>query len=264
MALTADGASLTEANRLAQLSLSAEAVQVGTALWGQLSVANLDATTPAWLAANAAIAVRYSSQAARVAGAYIGEYRDAEGAVGAGPIVQAPADRAVASQALFLAGPVRIKLLVDQGLDADLAHAAALNKFTGILSRQVLMGGRKTVALTAGQDTEAIGWRRKSDGNPCAFCAMLCSRGPVYKSADTAGDPTAGSGLRFHGHCGCTAELVYGSWEPTEAEQGYIADYNKAAREANAAGLPRTQQTVLPRLRANGSFRDSPSIRNNP
>jgi hypothetical protein len=153
-------------------------------------------------------------------------------------------------------------LLTGSGRTASTAQSEGLRKFQGIMRRQVLSGGRQLIDETTGADSQAIGWRRVSDGNPCAFCAMLCSRGPVYRSADKAGDPTAGSGLRYHGHCGCTAEIVYGEWKPSQQEQGFIDDYNKAAQEANAAGLARTQNSVLPRLRANGAFRDSPLSRN--
>ncbi|KAB5606685.1 hypothetical protein EHS19_06735 [Bifidobacterium jacchi] len=34
--------------------------------------------------------------------------------------------------------------------------------------------------------SRADGWRRVSDGDPCAFCAMLVTRGPVYTSRDKA------------------------------------------------------------------------------
>lgn len=261
MALTAEGRSLTEANRVAQLALAAQSDRVARALWSRLDVADLDRSTPAWLGANVAAARRFFNDSVATARDYVEEYRAAEIGATPGPIVEPEFDTADMRQTLLLAGPVRVKLLVKHGASPDSAQAGAAKKFSGIMRRQVLSGGRQLVDLTTRDDSKAIGWRRVTDGNPCSFCAMLASRGPVYGSQQRA-EGIAGSGLRYHGHCGCTAEIVYGSWQPSAAEQRYIDEYEKAAREANAAGLPRTQDTVLHRMRSNGVFRDSPLSRN--
>jgi hypothetical protein len=55
---------------------------------------------------------------------------------------------------------------------------------------------------------------------------------------------------------------MYGEWVPNEAERGYIEDYEKAAKQAEADGQPRTQDTVLWRMRQNSVYRDSPLSRN--
>lgn len=262
MALTAQGRRLTEANRLLQLRLAAQAAGVGLILWDQLRASDLDGSTPDWLASNTALASRYFDQSSQTTAAYIDKYRVAEAAGATSPVLVPTFDAALTAQILLVAGPIRVKNFIGRGFSGSSALAAAKSGFAGMLRRQVMMGGRETVDLTASQDEQAIGWRRVSDGNPCAFCAMLCSRGPVYRSASSAGDPVAGNGLHYHSHCGCHAELVYGSWEPNEQEREFIDTYQKAAREANAAGFSRTQQSVLPRMRANGDFRDSPSVRN--
>jgi hypothetical protein len=164
---------------------------------------------------------------------------------------------------LLLAGPIRIKQLIKAGVAGDAAFTAARNGFLGIMRREVMMGGRKTVDLTTDQDQKAIGWRRVSDGNPCSFCALLCSRGPVYRSKGYAGaDPTQGLRMKFHAHCGCSAEIVYGSWEPNDQEQGYVDSYKSAVSSVNADGDKRTAKNILSKMRENGSFRDSPSVRN--
>jgi len=62
-------------------------------------------------------------------------------------------------------------------------------------------------------DELATGWSRVTDNDPCAWCAMLASRGPVYKSAQTAGDPRQG-GNRYHDHCGCQAWPAFTLDEP--------------------------------------------------
>jgi hypothetical protein len=261
MALTAEGKALTESHRLAQLAIAARADVVARSLWGSLDVADLDRSTPQWLGANVATARRFHGESEALAAAYVGKYRAAELGSSAGAVARPGFDAAAQAQTLLLAGPVRVKLLVGKGASSDAAKSGALTKYSGMMRRQVLSGGRMLVHETTGADTRAQGWRRVTDGDPCAFCAMLATRGPVYSSKAKA-DAIGGTGLRYHGHCGCTAEIVYGEWQPNEAEQGYIDVYDKAAQEANDAGFSRTQDSVLHRMRSNGVFRDSPLSRN--
>lgn len=262
MALTAEGRALTDANGRRQLAIAARAASVGMVLWSDLDPSDLDGSGLNWLASNVALTSQFQAQSSDTTAAYIDRYRAAEGISAAGPVVTPSFDAALTSQILLVAGPLRVKALVGSGMSGPDALARAKSGYAGMLRRQVLMGGRETIDLTTEQDQQATGWRRVSDGDPCAFCAMLCSRGPVYRSAKAAGDPVAGGGLHYHSHCGCHAEIVYGSWKPNEREQGFIDQYQRAARQANAAGFARTQQSVLPRMRANGDFRDSPAVRN--
>lgn len=260
MALTVEGRALTEAHRKAQLAIAAHAAATSQILWKRLRVSDLDGSAPAWMAAQLALMSRSYAQSESLAESYISEYRDAENAVDA-PIVGVPYASGVMAQSMLLAGPSRVKLLIGRGESADGAHAKAFTKFSGIVRRQVMSGGRMMINETTRRDQSAIGWRRVTDGNPCTFCAMLAARGPVYASKERA-DTVGGSGLRYHGHCGCTAEIIYGDWQPSEREQLYIDEYEKAAKQANAAGESRTQDTVLWRMRENGIFRDSPLSRN--
>jgi hypothetical protein len=268
MALTDDGKRLTESHRLAQLALANRAEAVGRALWPLLKVADLDASTPRWVAANVESARRFQAESTALAAAYVSEYRVAEGATRFAPVVSAPFDARVEAATLVLAGPVRVKTLIGSGTRSMDAPAMALTKFSGIVRREALQGGRQLVALTTNADPVAIGWRRVTSGNPCTFCAMLASRGPAYGSQAKA-TAVAGSGLRYHGHCNCTAEIVYGEWKPSEREQEYLNSYEKAAEEATrvdgrrVAPTPTSSaDTILYRMRENGIFRDSPLTRN--
>ncbi len=51
-------------------------------------------------------------------------------------------------------------------------------------------------------------YRRVTDGNPCAFCALLASRGFVYRSRRSAGDTRVLEG--WHDACGCTSQAGFG------------------------------------------------------
>ncbi|MBF4549678.1 hypothetical protein [Pseudoclavibacter sp. VKM Ac-2888] len=267
MARTADGRALTEAHRLAQIRVGAQAEVAARALWPRLDVDDIDASVPMWMAANLVVAERQHDASVAMAAAYLEEYQRAE--VGR-PVIPAGADfdaeevRAM----LLINGPNRVKALINKGLTGPEAHAAAVTKYGGIVRRATMAGGRRTVDETARSDQRAVGWRRVTDGNPCTFCAMLASRGPIYGTqASTAGDvmrPTrgGGEGLRYHGHCGCTAEIVYGAWIPNESELYAIDEYQRAAAQVDALGLPRTERNILPLMRANGVFKDSPVVRN--
>lgn len=258
MALTAEGKALTEAHRVGQIAIGARAEAAARLLWPLLDQRDLDRSEPAWMGATLSALAPHFEDSTRLASAYLREYRVAEGAPVA-PLGVVAWDQRYMAENLHLAGPVRVKLLVGNGMTGAAAVGAALTKFGGIARRGVMSGGRMMINETAVRDTNAIGWRRVTDGNPCTFCAMVCARGPVY-GKDTV--LTTGEGLRYHGHCGCTAELVYGDWKPTDMEQFYIDEYDRAAAEADALNLPRTQQNVLPRMRSNGTFKDSPLTRN--
>ena len=268
MALTAEGRALTEAHRRLQLSIAARSVRVSKSLWGRLDVADLDRSQAAWLTAQVALLQRSYTESQAVAERYVSEYRAVEAEGRTGPFRATAFPTAVMAHTMLVHGPRRVKNLIGKGASGTAAHSQAFNKFSGMVRRQVLMGGRMAIDATTASDRSAVGWRRVTDGNPCTFCAMLAARGPVYQSSDrTAGDilrPARGGGdkLLYHGHCGCTAEIVYGEWEPSDAEQLYISEYKKAAEQADAAGEQRTQETVLWRMRENGIFRDSPLARN--
>jgi hypothetical protein len=71
----------------------------------------------------------------------------------------------------------------------------ALTTTLGTASRIVLDGGRTTTLDTMKADPVAVGWYRVTDDDPCAFCALLASRGVVYKE-DTVG-------FEAHNQCAC-------------------------------------------------------------
>lgn len=256
MALTADGRALTIADGRRQASIAARAMGFASLLWAGLDIDDLDGSTPAWLAANTAVAADHYAQSARATAGYVAEYRAAELAPrlsrDLSPATRPPFAAAATAHALQLAGPVRVKMLVGSGMPPDEAADGAKTKFLGMMSRQVLMGGRRTIDATTRRDPQAIGWRRVTSGaKTCAFCAMLASRGPVYGSYASGGG-APGEGLEYHGGCQCHAEIVYGEWKPNQDEQRFIDAYEQAAKQADEAG----QKRVAP-VFARGDDRDN-------
>ena len=108
-------------------------------------------------------------------------------------------------------------------------------------ARLAVNGGRDAVQRAVQQDRLAVGWMRITDSDPCAFCLMLASRGPVYKSAATAGfeiDPVRGEINRFHDNCACQVVPVFTRNERFLPESTRRAKrvWEAAQREAIAAG----------------------------
>lgn len=74
--------------------------------------------------------------------------------------------------------------------------------------RHVLNGARSVIWEGMSKDKECIGWIRVSrTGTPCGWCAMLISRGAVYRNAKTASFNEDGD--LYHDNCKCYAEPVY-------------------------------------------------------
>src|SRR5690606_33276081 len=65
--------------------------------------------------------------------------------------------------------------------------------------RHTLNAGRSVIFDSVSSDPDAWGWARLTDADPCNFCAMLAGRGPVYKTAESAGELN-----RWHDGCACT------------------------------------------------------------
>lgn len=133
-----------------------------------------------------------------------------------------PADRLVAS--LTATGPATLKRLTGRGVPVGRAAGTAAAAVAGAASRLTADGGRQTIVDTVTADPQALGWRRVGDAAPCAFCAMLISRGPVYR-ADTVG-------FRAHDQCGCAAEPVYREHPPTAQERQLRQLWDETAAEA--------------------------------
>jgi hypothetical protein len=87
------------------------------------------------------------------------------------------------------------------------AHAEAGARQAAAAERIAMNGGRSTVWNHAQRDRRALGYIRLSrTGTPCGWCAMLISRGPVYRSEKTA---IYGDGDKYHDNCHCYAEPVF-------------------------------------------------------
>lgn len=112
-----------------------------------------------------------------------------------------PRDRAT-RVSLEVTGPIGQKAKRARGKTVREARDESFVESSGAAARQVLTGGRQSLLTLLQADDRVHRWVRVTDGDPCYFCAMLASRGPVYLSRETAG-------FVAHDHCACTAEPVY-------------------------------------------------------
>lgn len=203
MAATAEARAETQAYRRLQARLATLTVAQMRVLWRLLDPENLDATVPGWSDASLRLIRQQHGQSAQVAERYVRRFRTAE--IGQPPSGRLPrpglSDEAVKTS-LLVTGPFRIRQRLGKG--GNLADAAdvAFRTSAAAAVRHTLNGGRGVVMGTVSQDRRAIGWARSTSARPCAFCALLASRGPVFKSRSAAS-------FQAHDACACHPEPVY-------------------------------------------------------
>jgi len=87
------------------------------------------------------------------------------------------------------------------------AHRQAGLRQAAAAERLVLNGAREHIDTTVDRDPRAIGYVRLSrTGTPCGWCAMLISRGPVYKSKQSA---EYSEGKAYHDNDKCYSMPVF-------------------------------------------------------
>ena len=181
----------------------------------------------------------------------------------------------------------RVRELDRPQYEIDRVFARIVGNYATWAARAVQQASRDTIIASC--DAASSRWRRVSDGNPCAWCAMLVGRGPVYRTRESAGrvvgrennrgtaqfkatgelwyggtvtrgaragqDRTRGTrdiGEKFHDNCGCTVREVTGAWAPTVTEQGFVDLYADAVAKCEAEGLPVTSANVTRAMRELG------------
>lgn len=133
-------------------------------------------------------------------------------------------DRSIVETSVRVTGPVAFKQRVAATKQLDLkpeVEKALLQKFykqsaegvAGAMMRHVVDGARQQVQEDVKTDQVALGYMRVMKSiDPCYYCAMLASRGPVYKqdSFDSSDARfTGGGNAKVHDHCACGMEPVF-------------------------------------------------------
>jgi hypothetical protein len=231
MSATVEGRRLTEAHRLAQSRLGAQTVQALRVLWRLLDPEDLDGSFDRWVTAVLPVLNRQHTSSATLAANYMRVFRAVElGSVARYVPVLAAFSSEQAATSLLVTGPVSVKKAMTRGVPVARAMATAEASSSGAGLRVALDGGRGTITESIATDREALGWARSTSGSPCAFCAMLASRGFVYKTQRTAG-------FQPHDSCNCQPEPTYreDAMLPPGSER-YAELWKQAQREAAESG----------------------------
>lgn len=110
------------------------------------------------------------------------------------------------------------------------AKQVTTKKLAAAAMRHAQAGGRQTIHDNAERDEVALGWVRVTKADPCAFCAMLASRGLRYRafkegSFDLSNANFTGDGdAKVHDNCGCSLKPVYADNDPLVARTQKFAD----------------------------------------
>lgn len=156
----------------------------------------------------------------RLGDRYLREHARLEGrSVTPEPAVWVP-ERVIASARVT--GPVEFKRHLTQTGDVAAAKRTMVDTLSAAAQRHALAGERDMVMGTVAASGVIVGWRRVLDADPCAFCAMLASRGAVYSKTS----------VTFQAHDGdeCTAEPLY----EHEDEPRQVLDLQERWRRATA------------------------------
>lgn len=205
-----------QAFRRTQALLAAQMARQILRVWRDLmNPVKVDASWPAVRSALMPIVQQARAQSAALAGTAYLDARRAAGVPDGGFDPEGPLQLAIGrlESSLDVTGPVEFKKAIAAGQTPQQAMDSAAVRMVGSTQYLALEGGRSVINQSVAADEMATGWSRVTDSDPCAWCAMLASRGPVYKSAKTAGDPRQG-GNSYHDHCGCQAWPAFTLDEP--------------------------------------------------
>lgn len=216
MAATAEAARLTEAHRLTQARLGVQVVAQVRAAWPLLDPQDLDRSVERWLRVVLPTIANSRRTSAALAANYLAAFRTLETGkmLAVTPMLGDAIDARAVTTSMTVTGPASIRSgLARGGRFAQVMEIAEASTARAAM-RHALNGGRDTIERTVRADRSALGWARATSGKPCAFCAMLASRGPVYRSEGSGG-------FQAHDGCSCSLEPVYrrdADW-PTGAQQ---------------------------------------------
>jgi hypothetical protein len=139
--------------------------------------------------------------------------------------------------------PARAKL---KGLEEFMAEERRLaaEKAASITGEHTMAAGREGVEDAVKNDPAALAWARVPSGDEtCAFCTLLVSRGPVYKSRSTAS--STDDGEPYHPNCDCVPVPVFNRNDWPGRDRYLAAD--RLYREATAGFKGRDALNALRR-----------------
>lgn len=187
----------------AQAWLAVAATRDILQIWQALNLRDVRQSWPALRTALAALVRDRYGQASALGTGYYQQARRAAGVLGEAPRVHVPPPPADLIRAtLDSTGPYGLLGRIKTGQQVEQANENTGVILSGATQRLIINGARYGVLQSVEADAKAVAWMRVTGPNPCAFCAMLASRGAVYKSEETGG-------FKSHSHCACVAMPVF-------------------------------------------------------
>jgi len=189
--------------RNAEALFAAQAVLDILALWGTLNLADILASWPAVKVGLAALIRARFAMSVAAAEAYYRQARLAAGITASFSFPPVPPpDEELIGITLDSTGPYGLLGRLKAAQPLPLANQNTGVILSGAAQRLITNGARQAVLRAVGADDKAVAWMRVTAANPCAFCAMLASRGASYRTQQSAG-------FKAHNHCRCTAMPVF-------------------------------------------------------
>lgn len=240
---------LARRHRLAQQSLSASVTLDVAALWRLL--VGEQGPRPVWPDLEPQLETLIQDRRTMSTRLATRFYRDARldaGVPGDPPQIVVPrAPRAQLETSLAVTGLVSYERATRAGQSPVRASETAIVSVSGAAERLVQDAGRTAIDDAVQADRRALGWYRLPGPNPCAFCAMLASRGAAYGSKDAA--TQSEDGTRYHDRCGCVAVPVFSreealpsevqrwvdAWDASANTSDPVAAFRQRVDEANAS-----------------------------
>lgn len=193
-------ASSPESSRAQQEAIAALALKPLRAIWRLWNPAAMDSSLPIVRGA---------------VGAVVNHYGDASAALSLQHHKAARLDAGVTSPFTVPRIGEVPEGFIDQALTEALAEAEldiqkAIADLDAKAEQLVLAQGRRQALSAVSADKFAKGWARIPNPGACSFCLMLTARagsGLLYTSVRSAN-------FRAHDNCRCTAEPVFGRYEP--------------------------------------------------
>lgn len=209
------GALVLQDMRVQQARLAAQSAATAIAIWPFLQK-----DQGRWLSLLLGLVRRDRRLSAELARRYLTAYRVVERAPGVfefAPVGDINEEQIISS--MLYTGPQELERARQRaGLEVTPYSGAIARKImesnARAVQRHVTNGGREVVDDVLRRDPARPGYMRLTDGDPCFFCAMLASRGPVYEddSFEDSDPRFSGAGdHKVHDGCGCTLIPIYGS-----------------------------------------------------
>lgn len=216
---------LAQSHRSGQVEIAAEVTARALQAFSALDLDALDQSFPGWRDLVRQIVNEGRNKSAILARSYVDLAKKAE--LGRDAKALVTLDTVVSfdqlTGQLIIAGPAGIKRALRRGVSINEAATVARAKSAAMAESLALDGGRNTIL----SDKQLVYWQRVCSGKPCAFCAMLASRGPIYKTKAKAA---------FHPHPDCRC-MPMPTFRPggtnasrTDQSKAYLEQWNELTK----------------------------------